>query len=189
MGSWSESQSPPGVVFSDCIELQFSQVALVFKNPAANAGDVRDSDSIPRLGRSPGGRHGSPLQYSCLENPMDTGACGLWSIGSQRVGHDWSDLACRHRASSSLAPKIQSIWFHYWPFGDTCAESSLLLLEKGVCYDQYVLLTKLLVFALLQVIVQGKFAFYSGYLLISYFCILIPCDENDIFLVLGLEGL
>jgi len=51
------------------------------------------------------------------------------------------------------------------------------------------LLTKLLVFALLQVIFQGKFAFYSGYLLISYFCILIPCDENDIFLVLGLEGL
>ena len=48
-----------------------SQVALVVKNPPANAGDV---GSIPRLERSPGGRHGKPLQYSCLENPMDRGA-------------------------------------------------------------------------------------------------------------------
>ena len=47
------------------------QVALVVKNPPANAGEVRDLGSIPGLGRSPGGRNGSPLQYSCLENPMD----------------------------------------------------------------------------------------------------------------------
>ena len=44
------------------------------KNPPANAGDTRDSGSIPGLGRSPGGGHGNPLQYSCLENPMDRGA-------------------------------------------------------------------------------------------------------------------
>ena len=44
------------------------------KNPPVNAGDVRDSGLISRLGRSPGGRHGNPLQYSCLENPMDRGA-------------------------------------------------------------------------------------------------------------------
>ena len=43
------------------------------KNPAANAGDIRDEDSIPGLGRSPGGRHVNPLQCSCLENPMDRG--------------------------------------------------------------------------------------------------------------------
>ena len=48
-----------------------SQVTLVVKNPPANAGDARDSGSIPALGRSPGGGHGNPLQYSCLENPMD----------------------------------------------------------------------------------------------------------------------
>ena len=41
------------------------------KNLPANAGDIRDTDSIPGLGRSPGGGHGNPLQYSCLENPMD----------------------------------------------------------------------------------------------------------------------
>ena len=44
------------------------------KNPPANAGDVRDTDSIPGSGRSPGEGHGNPLQYSCLENPMDRGA-------------------------------------------------------------------------------------------------------------------
>ena len=41
------------------------------KSPSANAGDLRDVGLIPRLGRSPGGQHGNPLQYSCLENPMD----------------------------------------------------------------------------------------------------------------------
>ena len=44
------------------------------KNPPANAGDIRDMGSIPGLERSPGGRHGTLLQYSCLENPMDRGA-------------------------------------------------------------------------------------------------------------------
>ena len=44
------------------------------KNPPANAGDVRDSGLIPGSGRSPGEGHGNPLQYSCLENPMDGGA-------------------------------------------------------------------------------------------------------------------
>ena len=43
------------------------------KKPPARAEDV---GSIPGSGRSPGGGHGNPLQYSCLENPMDRGACG-----------------------------------------------------------------------------------------------------------------
>ena len=51
-----------------------SQVALVVKNLPVNAGDVRDAGSIPGWGRSPGEGHGNPLQYSCLENPMDRGA-------------------------------------------------------------------------------------------------------------------
>ena len=44
------------------------------KNPPANIGDIRDVSSIPGLGRSPGGEQSNPLQYSCLENPMDIGA-------------------------------------------------------------------------------------------------------------------
>ena len=59
-----------------------SQVALVVKNLTANAGDIRDSDLIPGLGRAPGEGNGSPLQYSCLENPMDRGA---WRATVHRV--------------------------------------------------------------------------------------------------------
>ena len=49
-------------------------MALVVKNLSANAGDIRDKGSIPGLGRYPGVGNGNPLQYSCLENPMDRGA-------------------------------------------------------------------------------------------------------------------
>ena len=53
------------------LQLWASQVMLVVKNPPANAGDGANAGSIPGSGRSPGGGHGNPLQYSCLENPMD----------------------------------------------------------------------------------------------------------------------
>ena len=63
------------------------QVAGVVKKPPASAGDVRDVGSIPGLGKSPGGRHGNPLQYSCLENPMDRGA---WQATVHRVANSWT---------------------------------------------------------------------------------------------------
>ena len=47
------------------------------EEPTCNRGDVREVGSIPALERSPGGEHGNPLQYSCLENPMDRGAYRL----------------------------------------------------------------------------------------------------------------
>ena len=59
----------------------------VIKNPPANAGDTGDEGSVPGLGRSPRGGNDDPLQYSCLENPMDGGAW-LTSTGLQSVGHD-----------------------------------------------------------------------------------------------------
>jgi len=46
----------------------------VVKNPPANTGDTGDADSVSGLGRSPGGENGNPLQYSCLENPVNRGA-------------------------------------------------------------------------------------------------------------------
>ena len=52
------------------------------------AGTSGDPSLIPGSRVSPGGGNGNPLQYSCLENPMDRGAGGQWSIRSQRVGHD-----------------------------------------------------------------------------------------------------
>ena len=61
-----------------------SQVAL-----EVSAGDVRDMGSIPGLGRSPGGGHGNPFQYSCLENPTDRGA--WWAI-VRRVAKSWTQL-------------------------------------------------------------------------------------------------
>ena len=64
-------------------------MALAVKNSPANAGDVRDTGSIPGLGRSPGGGHGSPLQYSCLENPMDRGA---WWATVHRIAMSWARL-------------------------------------------------------------------------------------------------
>ena len=49
-------------------------MTLEVNNPLANSGDIRDKGSIPELGRSPEEGNGNPLQYSCLENPMDRGA-------------------------------------------------------------------------------------------------------------------
>ena len=64
------------------------QVALVVKNPLANVGDVRDL-AVPGLGRSPGGGHDNPLQYSCPENLMDRGA---WQATVHRVSKSWTQL-------------------------------------------------------------------------------------------------
>ena len=50
-------------------------MVLVVKNLSANAGDIREASLIPRSGRSPGGGHGNPVQYSCLVNPIE---CGAW---------------------------------------------------------------------------------------------------------------
>ena len=58
------------------------------KNPPANAGDVGDAGSIPRLGRYTGEENGNLLQYSCLGNPMDRGAWQSIVQGVTRVRHD-----------------------------------------------------------------------------------------------------
>ena len=63
-----------------------SQVALVVKNLPSSAGDIIDAGLIPGSGRSPGGGHGNPLQYSCLGNPMDR---GLWWATIQGVTESW----------------------------------------------------------------------------------------------------
>ena len=60
------------------------------KEPAANAGDIREVGSIPGTGRSPGERHSNPLQYSCLENPMYRGA---WWAMVQRVAKSHTQLS------------------------------------------------------------------------------------------------
>ena len=65
-----------------------SQVVLVVKNPPASAGDIRDTGLIAGLERSPGGGHGNLLQYSCLENSIDTRAWQVAVHAWQRVRDD-----------------------------------------------------------------------------------------------------
>jgi len=59
----------------------------VVKNLSANAGDTRDTDLIPGLGRSPGEGNGNPFQYSCLENSMDR---GTWQATVHGVAKSWT---------------------------------------------------------------------------------------------------
>ena len=77
----------------DCFKgfrvVRVSQVALVVKNPPANAGDARNVGSIPGLRRSPGEGNGNPLQYAFLENSMDRGA---WQATVRGVAKSWTRL-------------------------------------------------------------------------------------------------
>jgi len=65
-------------------------MALMVKTPFAYAEDLRDMGSIPGLGRAPGGRRGNPLQYSCLENPMDR---GVWGATVHKVAKSQTQLS------------------------------------------------------------------------------------------------
>ena len=86
-------------------------MALVVKNPPANAGNIRDTGSIPGSGRSPGGGNGNLLQYFCLENPMDRAA---WCITVHRVTESWTQLkwfsmhACIHFSQHCLLKRLLS---------------------------------------------------------------------------------
>ena len=79
-------------------------MALVAKNPPANAGDRRDVGSIPGLGRSPGEGHGNPLQYSCLENPMDRGA--WWATVHGAAELDMTEVTQHERTGLGRCPRI-----------------------------------------------------------------------------------
>jgi len=85
--------------FQFALTFPYPQVALVVKNLPANAGEVRDMDSIPESGISPREGNDKPLQYSCLENPMDRGA---WQVTVHRVKKSQTQL------------KWLSIHIDYW---------------------------------------------------------------------------
>ena len=81
-------------------------MALVVKNLPANAGDIRDLGSIPGWGRSPGEGNGNPLQYSCLENPMDREA---WRATVHRVtGSDTTERLSTHIHDQACLPSIKT---------------------------------------------------------------------------------
>ena len=95
----------------------------------------------------------------------------------------WSCFCWLYRASPSLAAKninnLISVWTIWWC---PCIESSLVLLEDSVCYDQYILLAKVcLPLPCFILFSKAKFALYYRYLLTSYFFIPVSCKEKDIF--------
>ena len=100
----------PGVYLNSCHYLFIqtdtpSQVALVVKNLPSNAGDIRDVDTIPGMGRPPGVGNGNPLQYSCLENSMDR---GVWRTAFHRVTNNgvWLKQHSRHLGKPSNCPSF-----------------------------------------------------------------------------------
>ena len=78
-------------------------MAIVVKTPPASAGDIIDVSSIPGSGRSPGGGHSNPLQYSCLENPMDR---GNWQAAICGVSKSWTWL----KWLSVQHGRMDSVW-------------------------------------------------------------------------------
>ena len=91
-------------------EVGLPRVALVAKSPPANAGDLRNPGLIPGLGRAPGGEHGNPLQYSCLENPIDRRA--WWAmvhrIAQSQTGLKWLSTHTRWEVPHWTAPSKSS---------------------------------------------------------------------------------
>ena len=85
--------------------IRASQVALVVKHSPAIQ-ETWDVGLIPGLGRVPGGGHGNPLQYSCLENPMGKGA---WQATVHRVSHDWSNYACTYTQGVVKKKKLSTL--------------------------------------------------------------------------------
>ena len=81
----------------------------VVKNLPVNAGDARSEGLIPGSGRSPGEGHSNPLQYSCLENPMDRGS--LWA-NLHGVTKSWTQLST-HACTNTRTPLLR-----YLPNGD-----------------------------------------------------------------------
>ena len=101
---------------------------VVVKNPAI-AGDVRNAGLIPELGRSPGGEHSNPLQYSCLEDSVDRGA---WQATVRRVtksvGPGWSDVA---HSKPFCSPNTVSLFLYFRLLYDHLPKLLSLMSHQG----------------------------------------------------------
>ena len=106
----------------------------VVKNLPANAGDSKDTDSIPGWGRSPGGGSGNPVQYGCLENPMDGGA---WWSTVHGVPKSWTWLSTPARIHMwnrcLVGAQLSALW---WPRGLGCRGREGGLRRRGYMYHR-----------------------------------------------------
>ena len=117
-----------------------SHVVLVVKNPPASAGDIRDMNSIPGLGRPPGGGHGNPLQYSCLGNPRDRGAwwaavCGVTQSRTrlkQLSSNSSSRQQCLLLVLLSFTQQEQN------PLFSTDTEADLFIISSGIAHIPFI---------------------------------------------------
>ena len=91
-------------------ECQFSQVALVVKNPPANPGDASDMVWIPESGRYPGVENGNPLQFLAWKIPWVEEPGRLQSMGSQRVRHPWAHQGAMIYLTNSLPINIGTLF-------------------------------------------------------------------------------
>ena len=87
-----------------------SQVAPVVKNVPANAGDARDTGSLPGLGRFPGVGNGTPLQHSCLENSIGIGTWGSTVYGDTKNQTRLSDRANTHTHTIYASGYPRTLW-------------------------------------------------------------------------------
>ena len=104
--------------------------------------------SIPGSGRSPGGGHDNPLQYSCLENPMDRGDWWATVCGSQRVGHDWAAKHTSMHTSTSLMKRASCL--RRYKYSSRMIQADIQLRERVVSRRRRMLQSRL--FWLLNVI-------------------------------------
>ena len=88
--------------------------------------NVRDAGLIPGSERSPREGNGYPFQYSCLENPMNRGAWWATVVGSQRVGHDWTD---EHKGEGSASLPQALISMKSWVWYESCMFFSWYILK------------------------------------------------------------
>ena len=128
-----ETREPGGLpsmgshrVGHDWSDLAAAAGGIVVKNPPAKVGDTRNSSSIPGLGRSHGGGNSNPLQYSCLENPMDRGA-GYSPWGRK----EWDTTERRHKRTTTTKGNV---WIIHVTKNLFSPSQSTLPVESRFCY-------------------------------------------------------
>ena len=110
-----------------------SQMALVVKNPPANAGNIRDTGSIPGLGQDPGEGQGNSLQYSCLENPRDRGAwwATVHRVAISQTRLKWlSTYAQKHTRTAYSTADVSVISLQ------SCENKKVVYFGRKLCFNQ-----------------------------------------------------